>query len=108
MNGEIATQDRDLVGFLSKMGSEAIAQETEERIVEVIQVIGLELASEHFIVDILNVSEIVRFEELEITRVPDSHSYVSGVINLRGKVVPVVDLEKLTKVYRGILTRYFG
>ena len=36
--------------------------------------------------------EIVRLEELEITRVPHSHYYVHGVINIRGKVVPVVDL----------------
>ncbi len=92
MSGETATQENDLVGFLSKLGAEAAAEEVDERAIEVIQVIGLELVGEHFIVDILNVSEIVRLEELEITRVPHAHYYVLGVINLRGKVVPVVDL----------------
>ena len=65
----------------------AAAQEAE-----LIQVIGLEVAGERFIIDILHVREIVRFSELEITRVPYSHVYILGVVNLRGKVVPMVDL----------------
>jgi purine-binding chemotaxis protein CheW len=35
---------------------------------------------------------------LEITRVPNTPSYVKGVINLRGEVVPVVDLRKRFKL----------
>jgi purine-binding chemotaxis protein CheW len=38
------------------------------------------------------VHEIVRM--MEITVVPDSPSYIEGVINLRGKIIPVVDLRK--------------
>ena len=64
----------------------------EEEAGEQMQVIGLQVNGEHFVVNILNVHEIVRFGEHEITRVPDSHEYILGVINLRGKVVPVVDL----------------
>ena len=71
---------------------QAREEDVLENQVELIQVIGLKLAAESFIVDILNVSEIVRFNELEITRVPHAHDYVLGVVNLRGKVVPVVDL----------------
>ena len=59
---------------------------------EQIQVVGLQVGDEYFVVDILNVRGIVRFGELEITRVPHSHEYILGVTNLRGKVVPVVDL----------------
>lgn len=59
---------------------------------DLIQVIGLEVANERFIIDILHVREIVRFSELEITRVPHAHPYILGVVNLRGKVVPVVSL----------------
>lgn len=40
--------------------------------------------------EILNVREIIRV--LELTRMPRSKSYLRGVINLRGKVIPVVDL----------------
>ena len=57
-----------------------------------IQVIGLHVAEEHFIVDILRVREIVRLGELVTTRVPHAHPYVLGVTNLRGKVVPVIDM----------------
>lgn len=59
---------------------------------DLIQVIGLEVANERFIIDILHVREIVRFSELEVTRVPHAHPYILGVVNLRGKVVPVVSL----------------
>jgi chemotaxis signal transduction protein len=92
MSSKTSNNESDLVGFLSSLGAQAANDREEEKKVEVIQVIGLELSGEHFIVDILNVREIVRLEELEITRVPHAHYYVLGVINLRGKVVPVVDL----------------
>jgi purine-binding chemotaxis protein CheW len=69
-----------------------ISDETQEA--ELIQVIGLEVSGERFIIDILYVREIVRFSELEVTRVPYSHPYILGVVNLRGKVVPMVDLGK--------------
>lgn len=92
MSSKTSNNESDLVGFLSSLGAQAANEREEEKKVEVIQVIGLELSGEHFIVDILNVREIVRLEELEITRVPHAHYYVLGVINLRGKVVPVVDL----------------
>ncbi len=72
----------------------ASAEEEELETLDMDQVIGLNLGEEQFIVDILNVREIVRFNELEITRVPHSHYYVLGVVNLRGKVVPVVDLSR--------------
>ncbi len=59
-----------------------------------LQVIGLRLGDERFIVDIHHVREIVRATDLDITRVPHSHAYVLGVVNLRGKVVPVIDLAR--------------
>ena len=48
------------------------------------------LADEEYGLEILKVQEII--EMLEITRVPRVPDYVRGVINLRGKVIPVVDL----------------
>ncbi len=48
------------------------------------------LANEEYAVDVLSVKEIIEFGE--VTRVPGTPSYVRGVINLRGSVVPVVDL----------------
>ena len=48
------------------------------------------LASEEYGLEILKVRELIGF--MEITRIPRAPSHVRGVINLRGKVIPVVDL----------------
>lgn len=48
------------------------------------------LASEEYGIGILKVKEIIGM--MSITTVPQTASYVKGVINLRGKVIPVVDL----------------
>jgi len=48
------------------------------------------LSNESYGVDVLKVREITRF--LKITPVPQMPAYVKGVINLRGKVLPVIDL----------------
>ena len=54
------------------------------------QLVVFDLASEVYGVDIGTVREIIRMQE--ITRMPRTPAYVEGVINLRGKVTPVVDL----------------
>ncbi len=56
------------------------------------QLVSFVIQSEEFGVDILKVQEIIR--TVEITRVPKSPEFVEGVINLRGKIVPVIDLRK--------------
>lgn len=48
------------------------------------------LAQEAYGLEILRVREII--ELMEITRIPRAESHVRGVINLRGKIIPVVDL----------------
>ena len=55
MSSKTSNNESDLVGFLSSLGAQAANEREEEKKVEVIQVIGLELSGEHFIVDILNV-----------------------------------------------------
>jgi purine-binding chemotaxis protein CheW len=57
-----------------------------------IQLVVFDLASEHYGVDISDVREIIRMQN--ITKVPGATSYVEGIINLRGKVLPVLDLRK--------------
>ncbi len=54
------------------------------------QLVVFDLNSEAYGVDISAVREIIRMQE--ITRVPRAPEFVEGVINLRGKVIPVVDL----------------
>ncbi|MCR5846536.1 MAG: chemotaxis protein CheW [Lachnospiraceae bacterium] len=58
--------------------------------VEVTQYIKIRLGDEYFGIDIKYVDNIVRMQH--ITRVPKAPSYVKGVINLRGEVIPVFSL----------------
>ncbi|RXR06647.1 chemotaxis protein CheW [Pseudoxanthomonas composti] len=48
------------------------------------------LGEEHYGVDILKVQEIRGYDA--VTKVPDAPEYIKGVINLRGTIVPVIDL----------------
>jgi purine-binding chemotaxis protein CheW len=54
------------------------------------QYLAFAIAGEEYAVGILRVREIIEFET--ITRVPTTPPWIRGVINLRGAVVPVVDL----------------
>ena len=56
------------------------------------QIVGFRVGKENFGVPIGIVHEIVRM--MEITVVPDAPTFIEGVINLRGKIIPVVDLRK--------------
>jgi purine-binding chemotaxis protein CheW len=64
-----------------------------EAIIESKQLVIFKLGDEEFGVDILQVKEIEKLEQ-EVTRVPKSPKFVEGVINLRGEIVPIVDLRK--------------
>lgn len=57
---------------------------------ELIQLVGLKLGDEEYAIDVLKIQEIIR--TVEITSVPRTDSFVLGVMNLRGKVIPVIDL----------------
>jgi len=57
-----------------------------------IQLVVFKLGREEYGVSILQVQEIKRITE--ITRVPHTPDYIKGVINLRGSVLPVIDLKK--------------
>jgi len=59
---------------------------------ELLQLVSFRIGEEEFGLDILRVQEIIRIQEL--TRVPNSPDFVDGVINLRGKVIPVIALRK--------------
>lgn len=56
------------------------------------QVVAFKLRDEEYGVSILNVQEIRNLTD--ITRVPFASDFIKGVINLRGSVLPVIDLKK--------------
>lgn len=58
------------------------------------QYVVFSLGSEEYGLNILKVSEINRLKELEITKVPQTPNYIEGIINLRGDVVPILNLRR--------------
>ncbi len=68
-------------------------QAEEEEIIERIQVCVFELSERLFALSILDVQEIL--ENAEITRVPTTPHFLRGVTNLRGDIVPVVDIREV-------------
>ncbi|HEX2963523.1 MAG TPA: chemotaxis protein CheW [Ignavibacteriales bacterium] len=59
---------------------------------EILQLVSFKIGNEEFGVNILKVQEIIRM--IEITQMPNSPEFVDGVINLRGRVIPVISLRK--------------
>jgi purine-binding chemotaxis protein CheW len=59
---------------------------------ELKQYVSFLLSGERYAINIMDVEEIIRFTE--ITPVPKAPDFVEGIINLRERVIPVVDLKK--------------
>ncbi len=56
------------------------------------QLVSFRVAGEEFATDIMQVQEIIRLEK--VTSVPHAPPFVEGVVNLRGSVLPVIDLRR--------------
>lgn len=56
------------------------------------QLVVFNLGVEEFGINIMQVQEIIRMPD--ITRIPRSPDYIKGVVNLRGKIIVVMDLDK--------------
>lgn len=64
----------------------------EQGVIKSEKYLTFNLAGEQYGLEILKVKEIIGL--MDITRVPRIPDFVRGVINLRGKVIPVIDLRK--------------
>jgi len=69
-----------------------------------IQIVGFQVGRETYGISITALHEIVRVPE--ITAIPDAPAHLEGVINLRGKIVSVVDLRKRFDKPATALTRH--
>lgn len=63
---------------------------TLEAISETHQYLTFQLGEGYFTVNVLNVREILEY--VKITRMPDAPPFMQGIINVRGGIVPVIDL----------------
>ncbi|RLB88916.1 MAG: hypothetical protein DRH50_14490 [Deltaproteobacteria bacterium] len=64
----------------------------KENLVGERQLVCFRIADEEYGIDIMQVREIIRLDV--ITEVPGAPSYVSGIVNLRGNILPVIDLRQ--------------
>ncbi len=60
---------------------------------DIVQLIGFYIGDEEYAIPILNIQEIIK--PIEFTRVPSVPEYVLGVFNMRGTVMPLIDLAAL-------------
>jgi len=74
------------------MSNALVPIKSDESHGELIQLVSFNLDQEEYGVDVLKVREIIRMPI--VTRVPNTPHYVDGVINLRGKVIPIISMRK--------------
>ena len=74
------------------MENDKVIDVSNGEVVNETQVVAFKLRDEEYGVSILNVQEIK--DLTDITRVPYAPDYIKGVINLRGSVLPVIDLKR--------------
>lgn len=77
---------------MSIRNESAVKQDAGGSSSDLLQLVSFHVGEEEFGLDILRVQEIIRIQPL--TRVPNLPEYIDGVINLRGKVIPVIGLRK--------------
>ena len=62
----------------------------ENKMDDVVQLVGFIVGEEEFAIPILSIQEIIK--PISCTRVPQTPTYILGVFNLRGSVIPLIDL----------------
>lgn len=67
-------------------------KEEEKGLEKTAQMVGFKIDNEFYGIDIIQVQEIIRMQE--ITMVPRTPPFIKGVVNLRGKVVPIISLRE--------------
>lgn len=97
-----APQAKELTGIDKAIAESNSARHEEAKgkknIEEVVQLVGFMLGRECYGVDINCIKEINRM--VDITRVPRAPEFIEGVINLRGSVIPVINLRAKVKMPR--------
>ena len=75
-----------------KKQQQMISEPEKDTTEEVEQLVGFVVGEEEFAVPILSIQEIIK--PIEWTKVPFVPDYILGVFNLRGNVLPLIDLRK--------------
>jgi len=79
-----------LKNIINKQAEQQEQESVVEHLDDVVQLVGFIIGDEEYAVPILSIQEIIK--PFTWTRVPQVPSYVLGVFNLRGAVIPLIDL----------------
>lgn len=71
-------------------------REREKARDELVQLCGFRIGDEDYALDIMRIKEIIN--PLPITRVPKAAAFIEGVVELRGAILPIVDMRKRFEV----------
>jgi len=74
------------------MSTNAVVKISSTEQNQLIQLVSFMLSDEEYGVEVLKVREIIRMPT--ITKMPNTPHYVEGIINLRGKVIPIISMRK--------------
>lgn len=66
------------------------------------QLVTFKLGEELYGVDIMDVKEIVKLQEVRL--IPNAPFYVEGIINLRGEIIPIIDLHKRFRIQKNAVS----
>lgn len=67
-----------------------------------IQLVTFQLGNEQYGIDIMDVEAIVKVED--VREIPNSPSYVEGIFNLRGEIIPVINLHRRFSIRKAQLS----
>jgi len=82
-----------LENVLKKQKEQLVSLPQKDKIDEdIMQLVGFIVGEEEYAIPILSIQEIIK--PIDFTRVPSTPEFVLGVFNLRGNVIPLIDLRK--------------
>lgn len=77
---------------MTKVNNQVVIEDEQRQLENAVQFLSFTLGDEQYGVDILRVQEIRSWEP--VSRIPNVPSYEKGVVNLRGAIVPIIDLRE--------------
>jgi purine-binding chemotaxis protein CheW len=81
---------QELQNIISKVSEEVEAK--DKKFEKLLQLVVFELDKEKYAVEITDVREVIKIQE--ITPIPNAQDFIKGILNLRGRIIVAIDLEK--------------
>lgn len=85
-----------IMGKESNQEQHDVTEGNENLLLDEVQLVTFKIDQEEYGIKIDNVQEINRMTE--VTKVPNAPYYIEGIVNLRGNIIPALDLRRLLKI----------